>query len=49
MGLLRWLSPWFLISKETFKSIKKTLSTWPYTLATLRLYMTEDALDLSKF
>ena len=53
MVLLKWLSSWFLISKSltltltlTFKSIKKTLWTWPYTLAAWRLYMTEDAWDL---
>ena len=28
MSLRRWLSSCFLISKEIFKSIKKTLSTW---------------------
>ena len=33
MVLLRWLSSWFLISKRNNKSIKKTLWTWPYTLA----------------
>ena len=37
MVLLRWLSSCFLISKETFKAIKKTLWTWPYTLAAWRL------------
>ena len=28
------------ISKEIFKSIKRTLSTWPCTLVVLRSYMT---------
>ena len=37
---LRWLSSWFLISEKTFNSIKETHSTWPYTPAALRLYMT---------
>ena len=40
--LLWWLSSWFLISKGIFKSIKKTLSTWP-SLAALTLFMTEAA------
>ena len=48
ISLLTWLSSWFLISKETFKSIKKTLLTWPCILATLRPYMTKAAWDLSK-
>ena len=40
--LLWWLSSWFLISKGIFKSIKKTLSTWP-SLAAPTLFMTEAA------
>ena len=39
---LWWLSSWFLISKGIFKSIKKTLSTWP-SLAAPTLFMTEAA------
>ena len=33
MVLLRWLYSWFLISKEIFKSIKKTLLTWSSLVA----------------
>lgn len=36
------LSSWLLISKEIFKPMKKTSSTWP-SLAAFRLYMTETA------